>query len=142
MWRRRAALGVLGIWGVVALARLSRLVEPPEMPPAQELAPLLEFFRAQIPPGAGFLYVEPGEFGTDTAAGQRLRYELYPRVYDKVRPSRDEAAVRELMAAEGLSYVVVPDASLYPSTSWLRQHRDWLRRVELDVNRYVLGVVA
>lgn len=142
MWRRRAALGVVGIWGLVSVARLTRLLEPPEAPPAQDVAPLLDFFRASIPPHAGYLFVEPGEFGTDTGTGQRLRYELYPRGYDKARPSQDEAAVRQLMAAEGLGFVVVPDASLYPLTSWLRQPRDWLRRIELDANRYVLAVVA
>jgi hypothetical protein len=142
MWRRRAALGVLGLWGLVSLARVSRLIEPPEMPPAQDLAPLLDFFRASIPSDAGYLFVEPGEFGTDTGSGQRLRYELYPRVYDKVRPSVDEATVRQLMAAEGLRYVVVPDANRYAPTAWLRQPRDWLRRIELDANRYVLAVVA
>jgi hypothetical protein len=142
MWRRRATLGVLGVWGLVSLARLSRLIEPPAAPPAQELVPLLDFFKATIPPTAGFLFVEPGEFGTDTAAGQRLRYELYPRVYDKARPSQDEAGVRKLMATEGLGFVVVPDASQYAPTSWLRERRDWLRRIELDANRYVLAVVA
>jgi hypothetical protein len=142
MWRRRAAFGVLGVWGLVSLARLSRLVEPPETPPAQDLAGVLDFFRASIPPEAGYLFVEPGPFGTDTGRGQRLRYELYPRAYDKVRPSVDETAVRQLMASEGLGYVVVPDANLYPPTSWLRQPRDWLRRIELDADRYVLAVVA
>jgi hypothetical protein len=36
--------------------------------------------------------------------------------------------------------VVVPDASLYAPTSWLREPREWLHRVELDANRYVLVV--
>ena len=142
MWRRRAMLGVLGIWSLVSLARLTRLVEPPAVPPAQELVPALGFFRASIPPDAGYLFVEPGEFGSDTGVGQRLRYELYPRAYDDVRPSQPEPAVRQLMQAEGLSYIVVPDASQYPPTSWLREPRDWLRRIELDSNRYVLAVVA
>src|ERR1043166_2944330 len=109
MWRRRAALGVLGVWGIVSLVRLSRLIEPPEAPPGPELGPVLEFFRATIPPTAGYLYVEPGEFGRDTGAGQRLRYELYPRAYDDVRASVDEAVVRQLVGAEGLGYVVVPE---------------------------------
>jgi hypothetical protein len=142
LWRRRAALGVLGIWGFVSLARVTRLVEPPEVPPGQDYAPVFAFFKATIPPGAGYLFVEPGEFGSDTGAGQRLRYELYPRRYDKARPSVDESSIRQLMRAEGLGFVVVPDANLYTPTSWLRQPRAWLRRIEFDANRYVLEVLA
>ena len=142
LWRRRAALGVLGIWGLVSLARLSRLAEPPQPPPGPETAPALDFFRTIIPADAGYLFVEPGPFGSDTGAGQRLRYELYPRIYDDVRTDVDEVAVRQLMRAEGLSFVVVPDASQYAPDSWLRQPRDWLRRAELDANRYVLALVA
>ena len=143
MWRRRAALGVLGAWGLVSLARLSRLTEPPQQPPGHELLPaLLDFFRASIPPAAGYLFVEPGEFGSDTGAGQRLRYELYPRAYDDVRVSTDEAGVRALMRTEGLGFIVVPDARQYAAESWLRAPRDWLHRIELDANRYVLAVVA
>ena len=142
MWRRRAALGVLGLWGVLSLARLSRLVEPPAPPPGQELSSALEFLKATIPPQAGYLFVEPGEFGSDTGVGQRLRYELYPRRYDDVRASVDEASVRQLMRSVGLSYIVVADASQYPPTAYLRQPRDWLRRIELDARRYVLQVVA
>jgi hypothetical protein len=141
MWRRRA-LGVLGVWGLVSLARLSRLVEPPQAPPGQDAAPAFDFFRSSIPPNAGYLYVEPGAFGTDTGTGQRLRYELYPRTYDDVRASQDETAVRQLMRDEGLGFVVVPDAAQYAAESWLRQPRDWLQRMELDQNRYVLVVVA
>ena len=103
--------------------------------------PSLDFFKSTIPPNVGYLFVEPGEFGTDTGLGQRLRYELYPRAYDKVRPSVDEVAARELMRREGLAFIVVPDASQYAADSWLRQPRDWLRRVELDSNRYVLAIV-
>jgi hypothetical protein len=142
LWRRRAAFGVFGIWGLVSLARLTRLAEPPEPRPGAEAAAALDFFRTIIPTDAGYLFVEPGPFGTDTGAGQRLRYELYPRAYDDVRTSVDEAAVRQLIRAEGLSFVVVPDASQYAPDSWLRQPRDWLRRTELDANRYVLAVVA
>jgi hypothetical protein len=142
LWRRRAALGVFGMWGLVSLARLSRLIDPSDPPPGAELTAALDFFRTSIPATAGYLYVEPGPFGTDTGAGQRLRYELYPRAYDDVRTAVDEAAVRELMRGEGLSFVVVPDARQYPDGSWLRQPRDWLRRIELDANRYVLAVVA
>lgn len=142
-WRRRAVLGLLGLWGAVSLARLSRLVEPAEAPPGQlELAPALDFLRATIPSAAGYLFVEPGEFGSDTGVGQRLRYELYPRTYDDVRLSVDEPSVRELMRREGLSYIVVADASQYPPTSYLRQPREWLERIELDATRYVLRVVA
>ena len=114
----------------------------PAPPPGQAVVPLLDFFRASIPPDAGYLYVEPGEFSTDTGVGQRLRYALYPRTYDDVRASVDEAAVRALLRAEGLGYVAVPDAAQYPATSWLRAPRDWLQRVELDANRYVLVVVG
>jgi hypothetical protein len=126
---------------MVGLARLSRLVEPSNQPPGADFTSALDFFRASIPPDAGYLFVEPGPFGTDTGAGQRLRYELYPRAYDDVRLADDEAAVQQLMRRHGLGFVVVPDASLYPLTSWLRQPRDWLQRVELDANRYVLAVV-
>jgi len=143
MWRRRAALGVLGAWGLVSVARLSRLIEPAEPPPGgADLAPVLDFLRATIPADAGFLFVEPGGFGTDQGTGQRLRYELYPRGYDDVRPSLEEAAVRQLMRDEDLGFVAVPDASQYPPASWLRQPRDWLERIELDANRYVLAVIA
>jgi hypothetical protein len=142
VWRRRAALGVLGIWGLVSLARLSRLVEPAEPPPGADAAAAFDFFRTIIPADAGYLFVEPGPFGTDTGTGQRLRYELYPRTYDDVRTTVDEAAVRQLMRSQGLSFVVVPDATQYAPESWLRQDRDWLRRTQLDANRYVLAVVA
>jgi hypothetical protein len=142
LWRRRAALGVFGIWGLISLVRATRLIEPPEPPPGAEAAPALDFFRATIPATAGYLFVEPGPFGTDTGAGQRLRYELYPRAYDDVRTAVDEADVQQLMRSQGLSYIVVPDASQYVPNSWLRQPRDWLRRIELDANRYVLAVVA
>lgn len=142
LWRRRAALGVFGIWAVVSLARLSRLVQPAESPPGADLAPALDFFRARIPADAGVLFVEPGPFGTDTGVGQRLRYELYPRTYDDLRASVEPAEVRQLMRDNGLQFVLVPDASQYAPTSWLREPPDWLRKVELDANRYLLAVVA
>src|SRR5260370_30394670 len=91
---RRAVLGVRGGWGLVSLARLSRLVEQPEPPPGQELGPMLDFVRATIPADAGYLFVLPGEFGTDTGTAPRLRYALYPRAYDDVRASQDEASIR------------------------------------------------
>src|SRR5207253_9417016 len=37
MWRRRAALGVLGGWGRVSVARLRRLIERAEEPPGGEV---------------------------------------------------------------------------------------------------------
>jgi hypothetical protein len=141
-WRRRAAFGVVGVWGLVSLARLSQLVAPGEPPPGAELGPVLDFFRSNIPAHAGYLFVEPGPFGTDTGVGQRLRYELYPRTYDDIRAAAAEADVRQLMSAEGLQFVVVPDATQYPAGSWLRQNPAWLRRIPLDANRYVLAVVA
>jgi hypothetical protein len=142
MWRRRAALGVIGIWGVVCLSRVTKLLEPAEVPPGQDAAPAFEFFRATIPSTAGYLFVDPGGFGSDTGMGQRLRYELYPRSYDDVRPSVDESHVRQLMLNEGLRFIVVPDASQYAPTFWLRQPRDWLQRIDLDANRFVLATVA
>jgi hypothetical protein len=142
LWRRRAALGVLGGWGLVSLVRLSRLFQPAETPPGADLGPAFEFFRSSIPADAGVLFVEPGPFGTDTGVGQRLRYELYPRPYDDVRATLDPDAVRQLMRTEGLRFVAVPDASQYAPTSWLRQPPDWLRKVELDANRYVLAAAA
>ncbi len=144
MWRRRAALGLFGVWGLwgaVSAARLTRLIEPPEPPPGQELVPLLDFLRANIPNESGYLYVLPGQFGTDTGTGPRLRYELYPRRYDDIRASVDESTIRDLMQSSGLRFVVVPDAEQYVATSWLRQPRDWLRRIDFDANRYLLEVV-
>ena len=102
MWRRRAAFGVISVWGLVSLARLTRLVEPAETPPGAELGPLLDFVRAHIAPSDGYLFVLPGEFGTDTGIEKRLRYELYPRPYDDVRAAQDEASIRQLMRSEGL----------------------------------------
>jgi hypothetical protein len=142
MWRRRAALGVLAVWGLVSLARLSLIVAPADKPPGGDLGPLLGFARAQIPPNTGYLFVAPTEFGADTGIGQRLRYELYPRPYDDVRASQDEASIRQLMQTEGLAFIVVPDANQYPPSHWLRQPRAWLRRIELDANRYVLEMVS
>ena len=124
------------------MARLTRLVEPAETPPGAELGPVLDFLRAQIAPTDGYLFVLPGEFGTDTGVGQRLRYELYPRPYDDVRASLDEASIRQLMRSEGLRFIVVADARQYDPSSWLRQPRDWLRRIEFDAQRYLLEVVA
>lgn len=134
---------MLGVWGLASLVRLSRLVEPPAAPPGSELGPqLLDFLRRAIPPDAGYLFVEPNAFGADTGTGQRLRYELYPRAYDDIRLSVDEATVRQQMQSEHLTFVVVADATQYPADSWLRQPRDWVRRVELDATRYVLAVVG
>jgi hypothetical protein len=141
-WRRRAVFTVAGLWSVVCVARLSRLGEPPESPPGDELVPLLDFLRQTIPPDAGYLLVLPGAFGTDTGTAPRLRYELAPRPYDDIRADVDEAQAHQLMTAEGLRYVVVPDATLYPTTSWLREPRPWLRQLPFDTNRYVLEVVA
>lgn len=142
MWRRRALFGTAAVWGIVSLARLTRLVDPP-VPPGPELdTGLLAFFKRVIPADAGCLLVLPGEFGSDTGSAPRLRYELYPRRYDDIRASAGEAASREVMRRGGLRFVVVPDASRYAPESWLRQARDWLRRIELDSNRYVLEVVG
>lgn len=141
MWRRRGALGVMGVWGLVSVARLTRLIDSPEVPPGQELVPLLDFFRGTIPVDAGYLYVLPGAFGSDTGTGPRLRYELYPRRYDDIRASVDEAVIRDLVQTTSMRFIVVPDASQYLATSWLRQPRDWLRRINFDANRYLLEVM-
>lgn len=142
VWRRRTVLGVLGAWVLVSLSGASKLVAPPEAPPGPEMEPLLDFLKATIPPEDGYLFVDPGAFGTDTGIGIRLRYELYPRRYDDVRASEDEATVRQLMGSQGLRFIVVPDATQYAETSWLRQPRDWLGRIDFDTTRYVLEVVA
>jgi len=151
MWRQRIGLIVVAAWLVVCLARLTRLTEPAEVPPGQEAAPTFTFFQQQIPATAGYLFVLPREFGQDTGLGPRLRYELYPRAYDDIRASQDEQAVRDLMRRENLRYIVVTDANLYPTSHWLRQPRDWLKRTDFDANRparccaaldtYVLEVV-
>ena len=141
MWWRRLALMALVVWAAVSLVRATRLVEAPEPPPGAEAVSALAFLRSTIPPDVGYLYVEPGEFGTDDGTGIRLRYELFPRPYDDTRASVDERTVRDIMQRQHLRYVVVVDASRYPPTHWLRQPREWLRRVELDPNRYVLEVV-
>jgi hypothetical protein len=142
VWRRRTVLGVLGAWALVSLAGVSKLVAPAEAPPGPEVAPLLDFLKANIPPEDGYMFVDPGAFGTDTGIGIRLRYELYPRTYDDVRASVDEATIRQLMRSQGLRFIVVPDATQYASDNWLRQPRDWLRRIDFDATRYLLEVVA
>jgi hypothetical protein len=142
MWRQRLGLIVLGFWVLVCVARLTRLVEPAETPPGEEAAPLFGFFKQQIPESAGYLFILPSEFGSDTGLGPRLRYELYPRTYDDIRGSQDEQTVRDLMRRENLRYVVVTDATLYPQTHWVRQPRDWLKRANFDADRYVLEVVS
>ena len=142
IWRRRAAFGVFGAFGLVSLARLTRLVEPAETPPGADLAPMLDFLKSQIAPTDGFLFVLPGEFGSDTGVEKRLRYELYPRRYDDVRASQDEASIRQLIRSAGLRFIVVANARHYDPTYWLRQPRDWLRRIDFDADRYLLEVVA
>jgi hypothetical protein len=141
MWQQRLGIVVVAVWLVVCLARLSRLVEPPEQPPGQEAAPLFGFFKEQIPPAAGYLFVLPGEFGQDTGLGPRLRYELYPRRYDDVRAAQDEQSVRDLMKRGNLRYIVVPDATHYSANHWIRSPSDWLKRTDLDANRYLLEVL-
>jgi hypothetical protein len=138
--RHSLALGVLILWVLVSVVRLSRLVEPAAEPPGAAIAPTFAFFRTQIPMDAGYLYVLPGEFGQDTGDGPRLRYELYPRLYDDIRASTSEADVRALMQREGLTYIIVPDADQYAPTHWLRQPHDWLRRTDLNDNTYLLEV--
>jgi hypothetical protein len=142
MWRQRLGLLVLAAWLVVCVARLSVLAAPPETPPGQAAQPTFDFLRASVPSTAGYLYVLPGEFGQDTGLGPRLRYELYPRVYDDVRASQDEQFVRDLMRRENLRYVVVPDAAEYPADHWTRAPRTWLSRTSLDANSYVLEAAS
>jgi hypothetical protein len=143
--RSLGAVLVLGLWALLSVVHLARvLVGPTGAPPGQDLGDFLPFAEQVIPPEAGYLYVQPGEFsaGVDTGDDPRLRYELWPRRYDDVRASQDEASVRDLLRREGLGYVVVPDASAYPPTHWVRQPRDWLRRVDLDAERYILVVTS
>ena len=143
MRARGVAVAVLlGLWALVSLAHLTRLAAAPDPPPGQDLQPFLAFAARTIPVDAGYLYVQPGAFGTDTGDGPRLRYELYPRRYDDVRAAEDEAAVHDLLRREDLGYVVVPDAAAYPPDHWVRGARDWLRRVDLDGERYVLVVTG
>lgn len=139
-WRARLASGVLALWLLVGVARLTRLVEPGPVPPGQEVVPMLAFLHATIPSDAGYLFVLPGEFGSDTGTGPRLRYELYPRRYDDIRASQDQATVHALMEREDLRFIVVTDAAQYAPDHWLRQSPDWLLRVPLDEDRYVLAV--
>ncbi len=138
MWRQRLALGLVALWAAISLARLTRLVEPAEAPPGAQLAPVLPFLRQTIPDHAGYLYVLPTQFGQDTGDGPRLRYELYPRTYDDIRFTVAESDVRELMQREHLSFIVVPDATVYPASHWLRATPNWLRRIDRDANSYVL----
>jgi hypothetical protein len=126
MWRPRLGVLLVAVWLVVCLARLSLLVAPPETPPGEAAQPAFAFFKNHIPSDAGYLFVLPGEFGQDTGLGPRLRYELYPRMYDDVRASQDEQFVRDLMRREHLRYVVVADADQYPADHWTRAQRDWL----------------
>jgi hypothetical protein len=143
MWRRWLALSILVLWVAISIARLTLIVAPPEQPPGPELTPaVLAFVRTTLPAEAGYLYVLPGDFGADTGSGPRLRYELFPRRYDDLRAADAESVARDVMRREGLHYVVVPDATQYPSGHWLRTPRDWLRRIELDATRYVLEVVT
>src|SRR5439155_23837285 len=120
------------------------LIAPVETPPGAELGPMLAFLRAQIAPSDGYLFVLPGGLGSgsDTGVEKRLRYELYPRPYGDVRAPKDEASIRQLMHSEALRFIVVADASQYDPTYWLRQPRDWLRRIDFDAQRYLLEVVA
>ena len=138
MWRQRLALGLIVLWAVIGTARLSRVLEAPESPPGASLVPLVPFLRDTIPPTAGYLYVLPTRFGEDTGDGPRLRYELYPRTYDDIRFDVDETSVRSLMQREHLTYIVVPDATRYSPTHWLRMVPSWLRRIDFDADSYVL----
>ena len=104
---------VLGVWGLVSVARATRLVEPAETPPGQELVPLLDFLRANIPTTASYLYVLPGEFGTDTGTGPRLRYELTRAATTTSASPWTSRAIRQLMQHDELRFIVVPDASQY-----------------------------
>jgi hypothetical protein len=133
---------LVGLWLVVSLARFARVIEPPEPPPGQTVAPMLDFLRANIPSEAGFVYVLPDKFGSDTGEAPRLRYELYPRAYDDVRATQDESSIRRIMIASGLRFIVVPDAQRYEPSYFLRQPRDWLRRIDFDPDRYLLEILS
>ena len=136
-WRWLAAVAVLGAWACVSVGQLSRLWEPPLVAPGGAVVPSLDFFRAQIPADGAYLYVLPGD-GTDAGTGLRLRYELFPRAYENARVADSETSVRALMRYRGIRYIVVPNASAYPPTLWLRQGRPWYERVQLDALDYLL----
>lgn len=136
--RRQIAGAVVGLWLLLSLARLSRLVEPPEPPPGELVRPFVAFARQTIPPGAGYLFLEPR--GPQRPEVPRLRYELYPRRFQNAPVDADEASVQALLAREGRRFIAVPAASLYPPGHWVRGSRPWFRRVELDPERYVLVV--
>lgn len=141
-WRRRGVVCLLALGGGLSLVRAARLLEPAGPRPGAEIERLLPFMRSAIPERDGYLYVLPTAFGSDTGTAPRLRYELFPRRYEDVRTDVDAAAARALMASEGLSYVVVPDARQYPEGSWVRQPPDWLQAIAFDATSYLLRLVG
>lgn len=143
LFRQHGRLGfVLALWALLALARLSWLVAPPDPRPASSADQFITFAQMVIPSGAAYLYVQPGTFGEDTDVEPRLRYDLYPRVFDDVRLDQGQDAVRALAASESARYIVVPNAADYPADSWLRQDEPWFTRVSLDPARYVLVLTS
>jgi hypothetical protein len=46
------------------------------------------------------------------------------------------------MIASGLRFIVVPDAQRYEPSYFLRQPRDWLRRIDFDPDRYLLEILS
>lgn len=140
-WRRRGVITVVGLWAIVSVARLSHFIEPVTRPAGNEVAPVLDFFKAVIPPDANYLFVLPGEFGSDTPMGPRLRYELFPRLFGEVRLSAGEAAICRRIYDSNVRFIVVPDATEYPETAWVRQQRPWFRRIDLDGITYVLEII-
>ena len=80
MWRRRAALGVLGLWGLVSLARLSLIVAPAVGAPATGIA-RVSFQPATVDTqlSSTITVTVYGENVADmTAAAAQLKYD--PRI--------------------------------------------------------------
>lgn len=137
--RRGLAVGVLALWTVVAMARLTELVERPAPPPGEPVEPFVAFARAAIPPDQGYLFLD-SDIRREEGHSPRLRYELYPRPYEDLFYDLRVGDVRAWLSQNGLRYVVVPDATLYPPDHWVWTDESWYHRLALDRQRFILVV--
>lgn len=135
-----AALALVAVWGVLGAARLSRLVGPPSPPPGQSYLPFIRFAEGLVPPAASYLYAQPTEFGGDTGVEPRIRYELFPRRYDDIRPHVTAEEALALVRREGAAFVLVPQADLFASGHWVRGQLPWFTRDVYRPSQYVLVV--